>query len=373
MRLLLISENFPTSFNRNKGVFVFNLAKGLYDRGYDIEIICPVHVSIKLSCFKFSSIEMIEDMRVHTPTGFGIGRKRIFGFNLHWITHFFYGYAVRRVIRKLDEVDVVYCHFIWTYLYSFPHLNFNDSSRIFLGVGESDALDFFYKIYRKSYAESLNRCNRIIPVSQKIKNALCEFGVNPFMIEVVPNGVNLEKFKPSCQISARKILNFPKDVKILIFIGRNTELKGAPKLIEAFKDSSIKLVLIGPGFDKVVGNNILFKGVVNQEQLPVFLNASDMFVFPTLSEGCPNALLEALATGIPVAVSDIEEIREILCSHDAVFFDQKSVSSIRDNILEVLENNELMRHYSCRSLLVSRRYDLKMRLDKITRIFNNLS
>jgi glycosyltransferase involved in cell wall biosynthesis len=86
--------------------------------------------------------------------------------------------------------------------------------------------------------------------------------------------------------------------------------------------NSVALSLAGDGPEKQaleqlalhlgVGDRVHFLGTVAPERVPTILKQADMFVFPSISEGRPNAVLEAMAAGVPCLASDIDGVRELL-------------------------------------------------------------
>ena len=88
--------------------------------------------------------------------------------------------------------------------------------------------------------------------------------------------------------------------------------------------------------------NVTFKGRVPNEQLPLLLNIAEAFVLPSLYEGNPKALLEAMACGLPVIATPVEGNREVVkhkvngCLTSGI-----SPEAIREAIMEVLSNTEL--------------------------------
>ena len=173
----------------------------------------------------------------------------------------------------------------------------------------------------------------VITASSVLKDLVC--GVAPeTCVEVIPNGVDINKFKPindqSEKQSLRIKLNLPEDAIIISLIGAIHPRKGTDLLISAWSDQANKnlhLLLIGPRFDLIRSElcefkkkikdlieesgfpgNVRFTGAV--ENIADYLKASDMFVFPSKKEGMPNAVLEAMATGLPTVLTPFVGLSE---------------------------------------------------------------
>jgi len=190
---------------------------------------------------------------------------------------------------------------------------------LILTVHGSD-LNFLPKsgLVRKLAKLAFTSCDKIIAVSHGLENALLELGVHRKKIVFIPNGVDIESFTPSNQpVSGRNVL----------WIGRMTQEKGLKYLIEAMveivkKMPDVRLILVGSGplekdmRDLTVrlglGNHISFEGEQPHREVPNYLRRTRLLVFPSLSEGLPLAMLEALACGIPVVGSRVGGIAEVV-------------------------------------------------------------
>jgi glycosyltransferase involved in cell wall biosynthesis len=145
--------------------------------------------------------------------------------------------------------------------------------------------------------------NHISPISisreEKRKNLIGEFGLNNEDFIISTSGLLMPGKNISCLLRAMGILKNP-EVYVLI-IGEGPERKCLEKLA---KDLRLK-------------RNILFAGWHESPQ--DLIAGTNLFVFPSLHEGLPNSVLEALACDVPCLVSDIEGNREILSNSDALF------------------------------------------------------
>jgi glycosyltransferase involved in cell wall biosynthesis len=167
----------------------------------------------------------------------------------------------------------------------------------------------------------------VVVGSSVLRDALRDVGIRT-RIEVIPNGVNLKRFRPVTnegeRAECRRALGLPADGRIITFAGAVSPRKGADLLLEAwlrfagrFPDAHLVVV----GARKDLGRRNLKSFALNLEALvqgsgcpdrihfpgmvdnvEEYLRASDVFVFPSRREGMPNTVLEAMACGLPVVV-----------------------------------------------------------------------
>lgn len=163
-------------------------------------------------------------------------------------------------------------------------------------------------------------------------------------IKYIPNYIDTNLFKP---------LNIPKENRIC-FVGRLEEQKNLFNLIKAVSGLGIKLVIFGSGsqkrdledFAKKLKADVEFKGNIPNQDLPGEINKSKLFILPSLYEGCPKVLLEAMACGLPVIGTRVDGIKEIIRDNENGYLVETSADSIRKAIKEVLDNQNLQEKIS---------------------------
>jgi glycosyltransferase involved in cell wall biosynthesis len=179
----------------------------------------------------------------------------------------------------------------------------------------------------------LKRARKIIAVSRFTKWELTNYYKIPEnKIRVIHNGVDVNKFKPAAdKRKAKEELGFnPSDLAI-VSVGRLYARKGLFTLIESMpavvkRFPTAKFIISGKGqsdemhkltayADKLgVKNNIIFTGYYPDKKLPKLYQAADVFAFSTFYEHHPFAVLEALATGLPVVTTTVGGIPETITS-----------------------------------------------------------
>lgn len=157
-------------------------------------------------------------------------------------------------------------------------------------------------------------CRRVHTVSVSLRQHLVELGFPPAKIEAVVNGVDTQQFSPGDRTAVRRQLGLAVDGLWIGMIGRFTQYKRHALLLEAFSVvarhmKNVQLVIVGGGGSEEknvqqqarsseAAARIHLAGFQN-DPLP-FYQAMDLLVFPSVNEGLSNAVLEAMATGVPV-------------------------------------------------------------------------
>lgn len=191
----------------------------------------------------------------------------------------------------------------------------------------------------------LNRARRVIALSRSLKEATVALGVEPEHIEIIPNGVDTNRFQPSSQ--ERK--------SIVLFVGWLIERKGVRFLIEAMamvRQRSIehRLVIVGVGPQKEmlmqmakrlrIDHHVEFVGHQTQQQVGQWMREAKLLVLPSLEEGLGVVLLEALACGTPCVASRVGGIPEVVTPDVGRLVEPGDASGLAKAIVAVLEDGD---------------------------------
>lgn len=146
---------------------------------------------------------------------------------------------------------------------------------------------------------------------------------------VIPNGVDVAKFERlPPKDEARRALGLPEHAKILLFVGKVIPVKRTEWILETVRRLPDIVAVVVGGFSEPfygeayyralrsrysdVLDRVIFAGEVPWSEVSRYLAAADVFAFPSRFEGLPNAVMEAMAAGLPIVASDIPPHRELI-------------------------------------------------------------
>jgi len=191
---------------------------------------------------------------------------------------------------------------------------------------------------------------KVIAVSNSVKQRLIEWGCPEQKITVISHGVDLKLFRPSEKerFSFREISRIPQDAIVIASTARLERVKRLDRLVKAFnflgdKHPNLWLIFAGDGFLKEelrqslkYENRVLFLGHLSQEDVAKVLKASDIYVLPSDNEGFPNALIEAMATGLICIATNVPGPKDIIRHGTNGFLVDPSEKAISSMIEELL-------------------------------------
>ncbi len=188
------------------------------------------------------------------------------------------------------------------------------------GLLEHEAPSFWRKaLVRRAHRVTLSRAARVVAVSPLLAEALSgDYGFPRERIDVVPNGVDPERFRPADRLEARRRLGLPSDRPVVVCVASFYGHHGRDLLERAAREAGALLVLVGA--EGTGGADLRCEGRVDHERVPDYLAAADLCAYvlqaPHPRFGfSPLKLYEYMAAGrAVVAATDLEEIRTFIGS-----------------------------------------------------------
>lgn len=376
-QLCFITNKYPNEIDKNALVFLQQLIWEISDKGINCTVICPVPINInpkylKLPQKTYEKTSKGNVITIYFPRYIGFGQTKILGYNPAKKTTRNFTKTVKKVILKLTvKPDALYGHFITPSGISVSRIGRELNIPSFMAYGEAttNTINHFGAVAVRDEIKSLSG---IIAVSTHSKNMLLSTRIaNCEDIEVFPNGFRKDRFYPRNKLEARKRFGFPKDRFIVCFVGSFDHRKGIKRLMEATEElKEVYVICAGKGDLKPMNSNCLYNNQVNHEDLPYFYSTADLFVLPTTNEGCCNAIIEAMACGLPIVSSNLPFNNEILDESCSIKIDPLNVKEISKAIEYIYLNNEFREKLKEGSLKKSKGLTLNRRADKILTFIN---
>lgn len=370
-RICFITEGYPEE-GRPIYTFVRNIVDALADNGNECTVIAPFSINGYKTFRKQKEIYTTSKgniVKVYRPNILTFSNWDFMGFKP---SVYMFEKAVNRVLKKLEQKpDVIYGHFWRNAITAYRYAHKNNIP-LFVATGESiiNLNDLSGNIN-----DFVKYVSGVICVSTKNKEESIEKGLTvPEKCRVIPNAINPSVFKKMDKFECRRKLGFDAEKFISITVGAFIDRKGTARVSSAIDKISddVYSVFIGNGPDVPNCRNILFCGRINNKDLPLYLNAADVFVLPTLHEGCCNAIIEAMACGLPVISSDLSFNWDILDKTNSILIDPNDVDGIANAIKLLKDNTQMRDSLSKGALKTAAEHTLSNRAIKIETFINDI-
>lgn len=355
LRVTMVTGDFYPDSTGGVQRVVYHLAKGLTERGHGVT------VATRKPDDRFPDAERIEGIRVVRFSSNAGGATRF---------HVSEVLSSRRAFRSAmatERADVVHIHeplpglgavsvlagtgvpIVYTF-HGFWAVQWLDARRYGSrrsGVGA----ELFARYLRAVEQSVMRRARRVAAVSRFMaKTAAGLYGIAPQRLRIIPNGVDLERFSPGPQPTAREAFGLAEDGLVLGFAGRLSGEKGVSFLLRgvallAKGGHDLALLVAGEGPERAalerqatelgIGGRVRFLGPVRD--MPAFYNALDLSVVPSIREPFGLVAVESLACGTPVLGSPVGGVAEVLRPFDGrLVLPEISAEAIARRVEELL-------------------------------------
>lgn len=265
--------------------------------------------------------------------------------------------AVEKVIRNNNiKFDLIHSHFTWSSGYAGAKLKEKYNVPFVVTAHGYDIyiLPFKDDEWKERIEYVLNSADHIITVSKSNLACIRKLNVNT-PVTVLPNGYRDEIFHQRDLKTCRDTLNLPHDKKIILAVGNLMEIKGHKYLIEAMNEvvkhrNDVQCYIVGCGRlenklkKQIVAaslqDHVRLVGCKPHDDIPIWMNACDVFVLPSLSESFGVVQIEAMACGKPVVATYNGGSEEIVISEAyGLLSEPVDSEKLADNILSALDKS----------------------------------
>ncbi|MCX6681146.1 MAG: glycosyltransferase [Methanothrix sp.] len=266
--------------------------------------------------------------------------------------------SAKKVIKKNGlDFDLIHAHFTFPSGYVGAKLKKSLGKRLILTVHE-DRNWFINEIASgdKNLLYAWRNADRIIRVNRADLDEFKKINIDLSKLVYLPNGFSAEKFKPMDKRAAREILNLPQDKRILLNLAALESYKGQEYLIRAMKivdacRKNICLYIVGKGSRRdhlkslinecdLQNSVILAGGNKPIEEIVLWMCSCDLFVLPSLSEGNPTVMFEALGCGKPFIGTRVGGIPEIIVDENlGILVEPTDVNGLAEAVIRALDRD----------------------------------
>jgi len=272
--LAVFSNAYPSSERDSSGIFIGKMVEGLRERGVSVRVAAKTSRSVSgYLPFYLSSLRLALDPSVDI-------------LQAHYIPHS----SLVPWLLKGKRPLVIKFH--------------GDDGRIF---------PFRNPLYRAVTRAMIRRADHILTASEEIRAGLVPLGADPERTTAIASGVNTRAFSPLDREACRREWNLPPDRPVALFVGRLHPWKGIAEILRAAGDlPDCLFVLAGPGKIPDHPPNCRFTGELEPGSVVSLINAADMGILPSYTEGISNFLMECLSCAVPVIATGVGGTPELV-------------------------------------------------------------
>jgi glycosyltransferase involved in cell wall biosynthesis len=360
---------------------VINLTSGLRAAGHEVFIFAPNYPNWQetdKNVYRYKSFYFTYDDYLYTIPIPHISKMDDVVQSLHLdIIHshqpFSLGWEATKFGRKLGIPVVLTYHIKYTDYYHYV---------IFLPKKISQ------RIIRYIVNRNCRKCDAVIAPSSAIKKLLFDDGIKK-SVHIIPSGINIDQFAKD--MGTRANVRSKYDVKdneiLLITASRVVPEKNIDFLVRSFAiirrtRKDVKLMIVGEGsfrdeLEKLVGElgigeSVIFTGLLDKDGMIAHYQASDIFVFASLTETQGLVAVEAMAAGLPVVAVKASGIEDMIKSGQDGILTDNTEENFAANAVKLIEDGELRKKMSAAARVNAQNFRIEPWTEKVVALYKEL-
>lgn len=361
MNVLFLTTSFPAYKGHVQSPFIYELARHVAKESINLTVVCPFY---KKSAGKEERMDNFKVARFQYMPGFmqtlteegGIPSQLKRSLWAKIQLPFFLMFFFFKSLRMSKNFDLIHCQWALSGLVGVWVKKIRKIPLIVTLRGADVNVSLTNSVFRCILRYVVRNSDYVTSNNRQLLLDIKKLGINND-IRPIYNGVDVSVFKPRNKKYARKKLGLNANDNVIIYVGWFIERKGVSYLLEAMPSiiknvKNAKLLLVGEGMLEnelrsiVKGlnmqNNVVFAGAKGPDEISSYLNAADVLVLPSLSEGLPNVVLEAMASSLPVVATKVSGTPEVVKDGMTGYLvPAKDSKSLADKTAKLLNDSKL--------------------------------
>jgi glycosyltransferase involved in cell wall biosynthesis len=358
MRVLTFTTLFPNPAQPTLGVFVYQRMLHVAQRpGQEVKVVAPVTYAPAWLPFRrwrgLSQVALEEHrdgLMVYHPRYFLIPKISM---PVHGLMLFFGTMLCMRRLKRETGFDCIDAHYIYPDGFAAVLLGKMLDVPVILSARGTD-INLFpsFRLIRPMIRWSLRKAQGLIAVCSALKDEMVRLGAASETVQVIGNGVDLQRFFPVERTEAQKHVGLPVGSRIILAVGALIPRKGFHFLIPAFAQAvgehkSVSLYIVGEGESRAqlqalaqqhgVASRVHLVGSRPNEELRYWFSAAEFSCLVSSREGWPNVLLESMACGTPVVATGVWGVPEVIVSPELGVIVEQTTESVAKGLAYALQ------------------------------------
>lgn len=293
----------------------------------------------------------------------------------------------------LQEMDIIHCHHLFmsvemAHRYGRSPIVYTNHTRYDLYTGSVISLPqpAADAIMRQIWPEFTDFADVVVAPAASVRDVMLEFGVRR-PIEVIENGIDLEPFHTPANPRSKSDFNMPETAVLVAYVGRLSPEKDIDVLLDQFaiaKDivPQLHLMIMGHGASQPeleaqakqlgIAESVLFTGAVPYENVSNYLAAADLFATASVTEVHPLTIIEAMASGLPVAAIASPGIGEIVENGVSGLLTNKPTGGLAAALVGLASNGTRRQQMAQAARMASERFDIHNTVQRTLALYNRL-
>lgn len=351
------------------------IRQGLLKRGHEVFVFAPRFPGFKdqePGIFRFPSVSLTTKIKFPIAIPFaGSALKVIPTLNLDLIhSHhpFLMGVVGEKFARRL-KIPLVFTF----------HTQYEQYSH-YIPLPQ----DFVRKVSRDAVTRYAKQCSLIITPGTSIIELLNEYGIKDNVVHM-PNAIDLTAFENPDRKSIRERYHISDDVILLTYVGRMALEKNLPFMLDAFRiirgKENAKLMIIGEGPELEnlkryahslgVEQDVIFTGRVEYADVASYYGASDLFVMTSTTEVKPLALLEAMASGLPIVAVYAHGASDTIKDGENGYLTEENREKFAEAVVSSIKDRKLLAAMSESSRRIAKGYSIEATTEKLVGLYES--